>query len=211
MSTVAFSAFYDLLMPELKGATTSMVDLHLLHTARDFCERTSAWRFPFTVSSTADEDTYDISAPELRSEIVRVCRLTIDDVVLFDADWQPTLTTDEPSYDRSSPPFTVNIENTEITLIEDEIPGEDGTDNIEIVAALKPSFASTTLPEFLKFEHLEAMRTGTLSRLMQMGNKPWTDRALAGVYRSEYQAHLQFAASKAQRGNTRTILRTRPW
>ena len=76
---VPFSAFYDHLLPELRGCTTAMVDLHLLHTAREFCERSSAWRYAWSQSTLADEATYDISAPETKSEIVRVTKLSVND------------------------------------------------------------------------------------------------------------------------------------
>lgn len=211
MSTVAFSAFYDHLLPELKGITTAMVDLHLLHTARDFCERSSAWRFAFELSAVADEDTYDVSAPELRSEVVRPTKLTIDSVLLWDSDWMPGNQGDTPKYDRADPPFALDILNGDLTLLEDEVPTAAGSQNIALVAALKPSFSATTLPDFLKFQHLEALRCGTLARLMQMGGKPWTDRPLATKYDSDYARLVQIAATAAQRGNTRAPLRSRKW
>lgn len=215
MATVAFSVFYDHILPELPKATTGMVDLHLLHTARDFCEKTSAWRYPFTVSATADEDTYDISVPTIASEIVRVTRLVIDSDLLWDDRWTPdsptqdSLDADLPKYRRDKPPFTLNNLNTELVLIEDEIPSASGTDNIAITAALKPGFSATVLPDFLKFEHMEAMRCGVLSRLMRMGNKPWTDRQLAVEYGNDYDRLCLAAATSAQQGNTKQRLRTR--
>lgn len=211
MSNIALSAFYDHLLPELKGCTTAMVDLHLLHVARDFCERTSAWRVAFNTSTEANQPTYDISAPELRSEIVRLTRMVIDDVVLWDDRWDVDSDSDEPKYTRVNPPFAMNDLNTEFTLIETETPTAAGTDNIELIAALKPAFASTTVPDILKFQHLEAMRTGTLSRLMRMGSKPWTDRPLAGEYMNDYSRLCNLAASTAQGGNTKRRLRVRNW
>jgi hypothetical protein len=207
----AFSAFYDQLLPELKGVTTAMVDLHLLHTARDFCERSGSWRFDFTINGEAAIATYDVSIPTPHSEIVRVTRLTIDSVVLFDEDWRPDSVNDEPKYQISEPPFTMDISNLDMTLIADETPSVAGTGNIVLTAALKPSVTSPDLPDFLKLQHLEAMRCGTLSRLMRMGSKPWTDRPMAGAYGADYERYLMQSADRAQHGNTRTRLRVRPW
>jgi hypothetical protein len=211
MATVAFSVFYDHILPELPKCTTGMVDLHLLHTARDFCEKTSAWRFPFTVSGVADEDTYDISVPDTASEIVRVTRMVVDDELLWDVDWTPDSQGDAPKYDRAEPPFSINNLNTELVFLEDEIPTAAGTDNIELTAALKPGFSATVLPDFLKFQHLEAMRTGVLSRLMRMGAKPWTNVPLAVEYGRDYQRACLAASTAAKRGNTRAPLRSRKW
>lgn len=205
------SAFYDHLLPELKGCTTAMVDLHLLHTARDYCERTSCWRVPFTASSVASTATYDISAPEPKSEIVRLTRLEIDGILLWDDLWNDDSDSDEPKYDRANPPFSMNPENTEITLTVTETPAAAGTHNIALTAAIKPSFAADVLPDLLKFQHLEALRTGTLSRLMRMGAKPWADRVLAADYGAEYLRLCNLAASNAQTSNTRKRLRVRKW
>lgn len=213
----ALVAFYDQLMPELKGITTAMVDLHLVQTARDLCERTSCWRVAFTASTVAAEPTYDISAPEPKSEVVRLTRMAIDSVLLWNDSWHDPLhralwgerPDDAPKYRRNDPPFTMNPENTEFTLISDELPGADGSDNIALIAALKPSFTATTLPDLLKFELLEGLRAGTLARLMRMGGKPWTDRELASFYALEYGRLCGMVASHAQGGNTKQRLRVR--
>ena len=52
--TKALSTFYDLVMPELPGCTTAMVDLQLVRMARDFCERTRAWRGDFDAIVSAE-------------------------------------------------------------------------------------------------------------------------------------------------------------
>lgn len=212
----AFSVFYDLLLPELKGCTTAFLDLHLLHTARDLCKRTSSWRVAFTTSSVAAQPNYDISAPEPKSEVVRVTRLAIDGALLWDDRWNgegkrwPSATqTQVPKYRRDNPPFTLNPENTEFTFIDDEVPSTTGVSNIALIASLKPSFTATSLPDYLKSEHVESLRVGTLSRLMLMGGKPWTDRSLGQEYAADYARLCSFAATSAQNGNTKQRLRTR--
>lgn len=206
-----FSAFYDHLMPELPGITTAMVDLHLLHAARDFCERTSAWRYDFTQAAVASQAAYDISEPELQSEIVRVTRLAVLGTLLFDDRWTPDSEGDVPKYDRSEPPFTVNDDNTEITLITDEVPAASASGGLAVTAALKPKFTATRLPDFLLHERLEAIKAGTLARLMAMQKKPWTNTSLAQFYIGEWGRHCNLAATHAQQGNTRARLRVRKW
>lgn len=207
----ALSEFYDHLLPELPGCTTAMVDLHLLHAARDFCESTSAWRYDWTQATTADRALYDISQPELQSQVVRVTRLAVAGVLLFDDRWNPDSDGDEPKYDRAQPPFTMDALGTELTLTDCEVPTASAAGALALTAALKPSFTATKLPDLLLGKYLEAMRTGTLARLMVLGKKPWTDRDLAGVYRSDYQRLALAAATRAQQGNTKARLRTRKW
>lgn len=55
----ALADFYDLLLPELPGIATPMVDLHLREVARDFCTKTSAWREDLTaIDLVAEQGTY---------------------------------------------------------------------------------------------------------------------------------------------------------
>lgn len=206
-----FSAFYDHLMPELPGITTAMVDLHLLHTARDFCQRTSAWRYDFTQAAVASQAAYDISEPELQSEIVRVTRLAVLGTLLFDDRWVPDAPGDVPRYDRADPPFTVDDDNTTITLITDEVPAASSSTGLAVTAALKPKFTAARLPDFLLNERLEAIKAGTLYRLKVMGKKPWSDRDMAQVHATDYARHCNLAATHAQQGNTRARLRVRKW
>lgn len=201
----AFSVFYDHLLPELPGCTTAMLDLHLLQVARDFCNRSSAWRdaYPAIDSQAATLD-YFLDTPESRSECVRVLTLTVNSELLWSAvdphDYQC-----RPRFPADCPPFSLNGDGDTITL--DCQP----SGSIEIVGSMRPAGNATSLPDLLYTDYLEAMRTGTLARLMAMGRKHWTDREGAAFYASEYGKKVDFAASKARNGNTRKPLRTRAW
>lgn len=201
----AFSTFYDHLLPELPGCTTEFVDLHLLQVARDFCTRTSAWRDTFdTIASQDDTLTYDLFTSEARTELVQLLRLTINDVLLWCAE-DPAENEDQPENPADQPPFVINGDGDLITL--EEQPEGD----IVMVGSMRPTMAATSLPDLLLNDYLEAIRTGTLARLMVMSGKRWTDRDLATIYGREYTRLTTAAASKARGGNTRKPLRTRKW
>lgn len=205
----ALADFYNWLLPELPGCSTAFLDLHMVEAAREYCQRTSAWRADLDpVSLEADEDTYDLDGSQTQSVVAMVIRLTIDDDVLYDREWHPESHRDEPEYAQDAP-FTVNAEGTEITLIEDEIPDADSEDGMEIHAALKPRFGATHLPDLLLTEQLEGFRKFTLARLMTMAGKPWSNPELARQYASEADQKIQLAATLARRGNSRAPLRTR--
>lgn len=205
------SAFYDHILPELRGCTTAMVDLHLLHVAREFCERSSVWRYAWVQPTIAGQATYDVSSPELRSELVRITRIGVNGRLLWDdawADHRRAPSEEAPRYPRTEPPFIMDDLATELTLIGAEVPTADMTNGLTLTAALKPSYTASQLPDLLKTEHLEAIRVGTLARLMRMGGKPWTDRELAGFYQAEFNRLMNAGATRAQLGNTRQRLRT---
>lgn len=213
MST-ALKDFYDLLMPELPGCTTAMVDLHLRETARDFCTRTSAWKLPFdAVNLVAGQATYDLEPSEPEAEVVRVIKLTLNSELIWEDTDREQKAADslEPKYVRNEPPFTLSPDLLEITLMTDEVPTAAVAGGMVIVGAMKPTARATRLPDFIKGQYSDAMRWGTLARLMVMAKKPWTDRALASAYLSMWNGALNFAAYQAQVGNTREKLRVKKW
>lgn len=213
MSTV-LADFYDLLLPELPGCGTALVDLHLRECARQFCHQTGAWKLPFDdVNMVAAQATYDLEPSEPESEVVRVIKLTVNDELLWeDSDReQRGKDSTEPKYVRNEPPFTLSPDLLEITLMTDEVPTAAVTAGLKIVGAMKPTARASRLPDFLKSQYSEAMRYGTLSRLMVMGKKPWTDRMLAVAYLGEWNKALNFSAYQAQVGNTRERLRVKKW
>jgi hypothetical protein len=205
-----FADFYDLLLPELPGCTTAMVDLHLREVAREFCRATSVWRQPLAaVNLVANQATYTVTAPA-SSELVRIVSITVAGKLLWlDTDAPPESQT--PKYERADPPFTLSGDLTTLTLIADEVPKAAFVGGLVLVGALSPSAAATTIPDFIKGQYSEAIRYGVLSRLMVMGKKPWTDRPQGEKYEGKWNIECSFAATQGQRGNTRAPLRVKKW
>lgn len=205
------SAFYPLLLPELPSCPEPMMDLHLREVARAFCVQTGAWSVPFdAIDLVALQASYDIDAPESDAVVTRVTKLTVNGVLLWsDSDAAPGEVA--PKYLRDEPPFTVSNDLSEITLTAEEVPTAAVSGGLQLVGSLQPSITATTLPDFLLTVYSDAMRFGTLARLMVMGNKPWTDRVLAGDYRTQWEQKVGYAAYQADSGNTRKTLRVRKW
>jgi hypothetical protein len=210
------SYFYDFVMPELPGVTTALVDLHLVHVARDFCTRSRAWRDDFTpIDVLAGVATYDLSPSQGSSETVTINKLTLNGDLLFDDQWERnrhcvTPTPDLPKYTQRTP-FSLGDDSKTITLIDDEVPDADATAALLLTGSIRPAVTAKNLPDLLTTTWLEAMRTGLLFRLMVMPTKPWTQLAQAGMYRSDYERLIGAAAAFAQRGNVNQRLRSRPY
>lgn len=205
------SAFHSLLLPELPACPEPMMDLHLREVARDFCLRTSAWAMPLdAIDMVASQAIYDIDSPEPESVVTRVTQLTSNNVLLW-RDVDPKYSEDAPKYRRGEPPFTVSNDLLQITLIADEVPTAAVSGGLQLIGALQPSRSASTLPDFLLTVYSEAMRVGTLSRLMAMSKQTWTDQAMAAVYAREWEQKLGFAGYQVNVGNTRKTLRVRKW
>lgn len=208
----ALTAFHDNLLPELPGCTAAMVDFHLRAAAREFCRKTSAWRQTLTaIDTVAGQAAYTLLLPA-DSQLVRVTELSVAAVLLWrDRDVEPPADANavRPKYGVTEPPFSLDANLTTLTLGTDEIPTAAVTGGLLVVAALTPTAAAAAVPDFLLSQYSEALRFGTLFRLMAMGKKSWTDRELAVEYRTNWNAQLNLAAYQAQVGNTRHQLRTR--
>ena len=207
----ALTDFHDLLLPELPGCTVAMVNLHLRETAREFCRKTSAWRQALTaVNTVAGQAAYTLATPA-DSQLVRITELTVNGVLLWrDRETEKADSTAvEPKYGVTAPPFDLSADLTQLTLHADEVPTAAVTGGLVVTAALAPTATAATVSDFLLTQYSEALRYGTLSRLMLMAKKPWTDRPLAGVYEQRWHEALNFAAYQAGVGNTRRLLRVR--
>lgn len=207
------SDFYNYLMPQLSGITTDLVDFELLQCARDFCDKTSTWVLPFdAVNLVASQATYDLEPSETQAAVVRITELSIAGTL----QWQyrepqrQQRASVYPRYRPDEPPFSLSMDLLEITLDAALVPSAALLGGLQVTGAMKPPINATALPDFLLTQYSEAMRFGTLGRLMVMGGKPWSNPALAMGYLSRYEQELAFAAYQGQVGNTRQILRVRP-
>ncbi|MCY1167579.1 hypothetical protein D9M73_75470 [compost metagenome] len=204
--------FYDLLLPELPGCPVALLDLHLVLAARQFCSQSSAWREPFTpLDLVAGQADYYLDPPETQSEVVRLTSLTINDTLLWldsDAE-QLSITARCPKYRRNEPPFTLGNDLRTMTLMVDEVPTAAVTAGMVVEGAMQPKQGADRLPDLLLIQYSEAMRYGTLARLMVMAKKPWTDRDLAREYLVGWNGAMNYAAYQAQVGNTRQHLRSK--
>ena len=206
----ALSDFHDLLLPELPGCTVAMVNKNLREAAREFCDRTGLWRQSLTaIDTVAAQATYALATPT-DSQLVRISEITVNSLLLWRlsrrerADWSELC----PKYDLDEPPFVLSAGLTTITLDRDEIPTASVVGGLVVEATLTPTPTAATLPDFLLSKYSEAIRYGTLSRLMKM-KKPWGDRPLAMDYQTRWNQALNFGGYQAEVGNTRRPLRTK--
>ena len=201
--------FHDLLMPELPGCPAAMVNLQLIQTAREFCQTTSAWVLPLeTVNVIAGTAAYSLFLSDPTAELTRITSMSFAGQLLWVRDEmylnQASVFT-YPAYRRNEPPFTLSDDLLNITLTAYELAGSTGA--LTLLGACKPVRTTPDLPDLLMSQYSDAIRYGTLSRLMIMGKKPWTDRELAAKYMNDWKSEVNYAAYQVQVGNTNAPLR----
>lgn len=217
---IQFKELYDYLMPQLPGITTPMLDLHIREVARDLCHKTHVWVADFdAVNTLADQVTYDLEPSEPNSEPVKIIRLEVNEVLMYDEryprhglignDHRSTQWPIAPKF--TEPPFSVDATLTSITIDEAAKPTSAVTGGLVILGSMKPSYNASSLPDLFKGTYRQTLINGVLAQLCAMTRKTWTDASTASMKASQYQSDLNFAATQAKQGHTRGPLRVRSW
>jgi hypothetical protein len=69
-----------------------------------------------------------------------------------------------------------------------------------VYAVIVPTTTQAILPDIAYTMHLDGLLYGTLARLLVMGKKPWSDRALGMDYERKYRREILIARDFANRG-----------
>jgi hypothetical protein len=212
MST--FAQLYDHTMRNLPGCSTENLDIDLLEAAREFCCTTKVWRQVFTpVDSVAGQTAYSLVTGTAYAEPVALTSLTVNGKLLWvdeEQDYRSGRAFIAPKYDRAYPPFSMNADRTQITLLPDDVTGAQ-TGGIIIEGVLQPTSNAVTLPDFFAGQYRAALVNGALARLYMASKKPWADFALGAEHARKFNSDMAFAAYQGDVGHTRKILRTRIW
>ena len=207
--------FYDLLLPELPGITTAMLDYHIIETVREFLQKTDAWREDVTLDLFAGQSGYELTyfIQTLQVFVLKVFSISINESLLWVYDDSDIpLSETAPRYKSSEPPFSIDTNSNLIILDADNTPKNSITRGLKVNASFMVLFgnASQTFPAFILRQHSETIRCGTLARLMLM-KKPWGDRELAMKYEQRWREGLAYAGYQGAVGNTSRKLRVKKW
>lgn len=80
--------------------------------------------------------------------------------------------------------------------------------NMRILAALKPTRASTSFPQWIYEREVETIAHGAKWRILRTPKKPYTDLQLAAYHREEFYGGLATARVRVARAATRGPLRS---
>ncbi len=80
--------------------------------------------------------------------------------------------------------------------------------NLRVLAALKPTRASTTFPSWIYERYIETIAHGAKAKIMMIPKKPYTDVKLGAYHLEMFNGLAGDARIRAARGNTRGPLRT---
>lgn len=209
MST--YSDFYDGVIPDVPGVTTSVAELAIKNTVIDFCEQSLILQRdhePVTVIANVNDYDFEPETGELVVKVMRawyksfqLTQLAPDDIGV------PEI------YNRAFPTASTSTSDPQYILQKDErtftlypMPAETVGSAITMRVALKPTRAATTINDVLLEDYFEIISAGAKYRLLLSQGKPYTSPQLAAVERDIYVSGINKAKQRATRGHLRSDL-----
>ena len=187
--------FWPFVLPEVIGCPNPTVNFALAQAAREFCQRTSAWReWSDTFTATGLVQRFDFDLPS-QTELVAAKRCSVngEDVQVLGSlnlppDWSQTGTT-------FCGEALIHISMAEYMLY----PLPTAGDVVAIEVAVKPTLAATGVGDDVYTKYAETVAKGALYRLLSSTRKPWTDLASAVIARTAFEAGVHQAANEGFR------------
>jgi hypothetical protein len=214
MATVAYTAFYDEILPEAPGCLPALALNAIRNAVIEFCEKSHMhiYNHP-AISAIANTPTY-VFVPLTGTLVVKALQVfyngtelipkTPDELKnIYDGDqskdWRDQ--TGEPIY------FTQD-DARNIRLV--PMPSVNAANAIKMRVSLKPTRASTAVDDKIFEEHLETIKHGALYRLKIQKGKPYSDEPGAAQSFIFFNNGIQSAKTMTEKGFGRARQRVVP-
>ena len=198
-----WSAFYDLMSPDVPGCPQAAQTVALREAAIDFCKQSLAWKYehpdiavvvataqyPFVPPTGAVVHT--VTYAEFNGDEIDV-KTSADDIRIWD--WR----------NQTGTPHYVLGGATALTFV----PTPDVAGTLTLTVILKPSPTATSIDDDIFNEYRQAIVHGALARLMYSPKKPYTDLSLAVYHQQQFTIKAGAAGTRAARDSTRAPLQT---
>lgn len=203
----AWDTLYPWVLPYVLGCPTPTVDRALCDAMREFCTGAPVW-VEWSDDVTADGTTqrFDFDIPR-GAELVKARRCVVngqDYGVRSSADlpddWQDEEATDPDS-------TLIQIDNAEFLVV--PMPSSGHVIRVELV--LKPTITATTFADVMLDRFAEAIADGAKARLLLVPGQAWTNPAMAGLCKGQFDAAKALAANDGFRQRNLAERRVKKW
>lgn len=208
MANIKYSDLLDDVLPSLAADPSDPVTEHAIKRAViEFCAGSWIWKhLPDPMDVVAGEAVYDIE-PLPASDVAMVMTVALDGYPLSpqSTDW---LDANEPGWRTvtGAPKYFTQVDTEQVFLA----PVPDSNGSLTATLALQPDQRSTGFPKWIANQHMYALASGAIARLMLMPGKPWTDVINGQDHRAKFEAAMANARASAVFGLGRASLRTAP-
>ena len=208
------SSFYQFITPYLSGVSEPLMDQEILRIARDIAVRTHCETITQRINSLVNTNNYALT-PGSEREAVR----------LMDAYYNTTELEQVASPDISNPlalvgaigaaspvsqdPQAVFTDNPLTQIYVYPVPSTAVTQGITVRFTVRPTPASTTVPDILlRYESVVAK--GVIMNCLAIPGQPFSNTSAYMLYKMEYENLLAAMRAEIARGNSRSKRRVNP-
>lgn len=206
--TVAISSWLQDIAAQVPGCPNPVITRTLIKVLRDFCQHTLLWDDNLLTPIDIVADTADYTLTSEDGDIVHIDSAELDGSPLtpiskamlnrLERDWRDNTQT-RPTC------FYFGAANT-FTLI--YTPSEAYTAGLKVWVSLKPLETATVVEDFLWDRYRDTIMKGTIGKLAQIAQMPWTDFALGMKKEGQYESERDAARVIKETGRTNMQLHT---
>ena len=174
----------------LPGSVQAVVQRELILAAREFFERSYAWRESSPAQTMAAGDTeYDVDSYFATETVVSVLHVAFGRDVTS-RPFLPPLPMEHPSAKTSSDPSNFYISDVPSKVKLWPEPEDTVSSALIFHAALIPLQAATDLPDIAADRYYDAIMDGLLARMMDMPGKSYSDKQGAVARRMKFMSAI---------------------
>lgn len=203
----AWSTFYDFVMPDVPGISTSFVDFMLRQVAIDFCRKSCLHSVELdAIDVVADQQEYDLTSPIDETEVALVKAAWFNNTPMMFATldvlnpsnpyWPSLSATDARAFTQRQPD----------KMLVYPIPDTDLAGGLRVEVVLVPTQSAAGLTDWIANKYRYELACGVKARLMLQPSKPWTNLEAGQYELAQYQAALTRATIDTNRSLTRAAV-----
>lgn len=205
-----WSAWFPDVMPHVEGCPYPVIEHELRRAAQLFFEGSRAWKVTLpVVTVAADTETVTLTMLD-GQELVRIEKAWYDGVELdvYSADELETVVPGDWQTHTGTPAAIIQMEPGIVRLY--PVPADDAVSGLKFIVSVKPSEASTGIPDNQLSKYRGDIAAGAKGRLMLYPKKPWSDTALGVAYGESFSGAIAKACVDAARAFGRGQIRSNP-
>ena len=206
---IVWNNFLNEVLPYVENCPTPIVKQHLRNAAIEFCQRTALWHQELAVISVVqDQYTYDLTGTLTTDEAIS----GINYAYLTETDGETPLnvtTEDEMNahilvwqVNTATKPDTIMMLDT-VNCRLYPIPEVAIANSLVVGLILKPSRASTGVPDWIYEQYAEAIAHGAKARLMGMKGRSWYSPEEGIDEQGDFDLAITDATIRTNKGNSR--------
>lgn len=210
MTTRLYTSLESRLAPTVPGCPRPVLEQYVREAAIEMCEQTLAWRYEQDlIRLTPSIYEYDYETPD-NTEVVGVIHAALNGQKIIPLT-QEQIHERYPAWpdqnQRTEPRFLGQFDPDHFLVV--PVPDDSKSYDLKMFLALRPTPDSTGMEKTVFDDCEQAIIHGTLSRLLSLPEKSWTDKGLADYHARQFVYKCSARRAKASLGVARASVTAR--